>query len=505
MSNKMPMKPTHQLRIRRLGIDTYQEPVVYVRHDCSICRAEGFESQARLRVSTKHASIIATLNIVDETLLSLDEIGLSNIAWKLLSASEEDLATVNYAEPVDSLSSVRAKIYGQKLSKSALNEIVKDITCGRYADVHLAAFITACAGFKLHFKEVVALTQAMVNAGETISWSKTQVMDKHCVGGLPGNRTTPIIVAIVAANGLIMPKTSSRAITSPSGTADTMETLMPVTLGVNKMREVVEKEGGCIAWGGAMSLSPADDILIRVERVLDIDSEGQLIASVLSKKIAAGSNQVLLDLPIGPTAKVRNQNSATHLSKLFKQVGNTLGLKIKTCFTDGSQPVGMGIGPALEAMDVLAVLQNHPDHPHDLRNRALTLAAHLLEMGGAALPQGGLALATKTLDSGAAWEKFKAIAEAQGGLKKPPEASYSYQLCASADGRVSHVNNRLLSRTAKFAGAPDAKAAGVKLHVRLNDLIDKGQPLLTLYAETPGELKYAQEFLQNHLEIIVIE
>lgn len=147
----------------------------------------------------------------------------------------------------------------------------------------------ACGDDALNDKEITALTDAMVKAGSRIDWGLDQVIDKHCVGGLPGNRTTPIVVSILTACGLTVPKTSSRAITSPAGTADTMETLTDVSLSLEQMRQVVRNEGGCLAWGGSVRLSPADDLLIQVERALDIDSEGQLIASVLSKKLAAGA------------------------------------------------------------------------------------------------------------------------------------------------------------------------------------------------------------------------
>ena len=174
--------------------------------------------------------------------------------------------------------------------------------------------MTACAGDRLDIRETIDLTAAMVEVGEKLSWGVDRVADKHCVGGLPGNRTSMIVVPIIAAAGLLIPKTSSRAITSPAGTADVMETLTRVDLDIADIRKVVEREGGCIAWGGAVRLSPADDILIGVERPLDFDSEGQLVASVLSKKIAAGSTHVVLDLPVGPTAKLRDAEAAARLA-----------------------------------------------------------------------------------------------------------------------------------------------------------------------------------------------
>jgi thymidine phosphorylase len=280
-----------------------------------------------------------------------------------------------------------------------------------------------------------------------------------------------------------------------------METLAPVDLDLPTMRAVVEREGGCIAWGGAVRLSPADDILIRVERALDIDSEGQLVASVLSKKIAAGSSHVVLDLPVGPTAKIRSTETAELLTRNLVDVAQAFGLKAKAVITDGSQPVGRGIGPALEARDVLSVLRNDAAAPADLRQRALQLAGVLLELGGAARPGGGEVLAATTLGNGGAWAKFQRICEAQGGMREPPRSTQRHPVRAARAGRIGSIDNRRLARVAKLAGAPDAKAAGVEVHVRLNDAIEAGQPLYTVHAEAPGELAYALEYATANPDI----
>ena len=271
------------------------------------------------------------------------------------------------------------------------------------------------------------------------------------------------------------------------------------------MRQVVEQEGGCLAWGGAVNLSPADDLLIRIERALEIDSEGQLVASVLSKKIAAGASHVLIDVPVGSTAKVRSQAAAERLAMTLVAVGKALGLMVRVQISAGEQPVGRGIGPCLEARDVLSVLQNHGSGPLDLRERGLLLAANVLEMGGATAVGNGLALATETLNSGAAWRKFAAICAAQGGLREPAYADYQQDILANHSGVVTHIDNRVLSRLAKLAGAPGAPAAGVSIWCQLGDKVDKGDRLLTLNAETPGELSYALEYHQMHTDVILIE
>ncbi|ACG80085.1 thymidine phosphorylase (plasmid) [Phenylobacterium zucineum HLK1] len=497
--------PAPRLVARRLGLITQHEAVVLMRTDCHVCRAEGLSAKAQVAISANGREVYATLYQVDDDWLGQEEAGLSESLWARLGVGDGAEITVRHAPSLESMSSVRRRIYGQRLSDGDLHGVVGDIAAGRYTDIHLAAFLTASSALALDHQETVALTRAMIDAGERLSWPGPVVVDKHSVGGLPGNRTTPLVVAIVAACGLTMPKTSSRAITSPAGTADTMETLAPVDLDLPAIRRVVEAEGGCVVWGGAVRLSPADDIFIRVERVLDVDTEGQLVASVLSKKIAAGSTHVVLDIPVGPTAKVRTEDAAERLSGALSRVAAEFGLATRCVLSDGAQPVGRGVGPALEAHDVLAVLQNQADAPPDLRRHACVLAGEALEFGGAAAAGEGLRLAEAVLADGRAWRKFLAICEAQGGLRTPPSASYTRPLTASRGGRIVHINNRKIARLAKLAGAPDVKAAGVRLMARLGDEVASGQPWVMIHADSPGELEYALDYANRNPDLMEVE
>jgi thymidine phosphorylase len=494
-----------RLPARRAGIDTYQQPVVYMRRDCPVCRAEGFEAQAQVEVIAGHRHVLAILNHVTSDWLRSDEIALSEAAWSLLGMVEGEAVEVRHPPQLDSLAHLRAKVHGGKLGYEALRALMEDVSHGRVSDIHLASFVTVCAGGGLDFDETVALTKAMVDVGERIDWGTSPVVDKHCIGGLPGNRTTLLVVPIVAACGITMPKTSSRAITSAAGTADAMETLAPVDLDLPAMRRVVEREGGCIVWGGTTRISPADDMLIRVERPLSLDSEGLLVASILSKKAAVGSQRVLIDLPVGPQTKVRSAQAAGRLSHSLVCVGAALGLQVRAVLTDGSQPVGRGIGPALEAIDVMAVLERTPDAPADLRERALELAGLVLEMAGRAVIGSGRAMAREFLDDGRALAKFISICEAQGGLRIPPRAAHAHVVAAPASGVVQAIDTRLLSRVAKLAGAPRDPAAGATVHVRQGDHVELGQPLYTLHAESPGALRYALAFTRSQLPVARVE
>jgi thymidine phosphorylase len=390
------------------------------------------------------------------------------------------------------MDAVRRKINGERLSLRDFRVIANDISKNRYSKMEMAAFLVASGQTGLDREEILHFTQAMTESGERLDWHSPLVVDKHCIGGIPGNRTTMLVVPIVAAHGTMVPKTSSRAITSPAGTADTMEVLANVNLTPEQMHKVVNEEHACLAWGGTARLAPVDDVLISVERPLGIDSQGQMIASILSKKLAAGSTHLLLDIPVGPTAKVRQMREALHLRKLFEYVGDRLNLHLEVIITDGTQPVGRGIGPVLECRDVMQVLENHVDAPFDLRQKALRLAGRMLEFDPDVRGGYGFGLARDILDSGRALKKLQAIIEAQGKQTQTfMLGSLTRDITAPAGGYVTAIDNFRMSKIARLAGAPMDKGAGVDLLKKLGDEVMQGEPLYRIYAEFPADFDFA--------------
>ncbi len=488
-----------RLQARRIGIDTWRENVVYLRRDCPVVRAEGFQALAKVEVAANGRTIVAVLNVVDDARLLGDcELGLSEESWSQLAAADGAPVAVRHAEPPPSMWALKRKIAGERLGAAEFAAIVRDIAAHRYSKIELAAFVVATDQFALDRDEVLYLTQAMVDVGQRLSWPQQRpVVDKHCIGGIPGNRTSMLIVPIVAAHGMPMPKTSSRAITSPAGTADTMDVLAEVELPFERLREIVRSHHGCLAWGGRASLSPADDVLISVERPLSIDAPGQLVASILSKKIAAGSTHLLLDIPLGPTAKVRSMVQAQRLKKLFEYVARHVGMTLDVVITDGRQPIGRGIGPRLEARDVMQVLHGDPGAPADLRNKALRLAGRVLEFDPDLRGGDGFALARDILDSGRARLTMASIIEAQGARgfdwRNPPLAGMRHEVTAAADGVVTAIDCERLSRIARLAGAPNAAGAGVDLLRKIGDPVACGEALYRIHADTMAELQFARE------------
>ncbi|MGR8933993.1 MAG: thymidine phosphorylase family protein [Gammaproteobacteria bacterium] len=487
------------LKIRRIAIDTYHENVAYLHRECEIYRAEGFQALSKIQVTANGNRVLAVLNVVDDkSIVKPDELGLSEQAYAQLNIEEDNLVTVDHAEPPASMDAVRRKIDGERLSQEDFDNITKDIAASRYSKMEMAAFLVATGQNNLDRDELLYLTRAMLHSGERLNWHESLVADKHCIGGIPGNRTSMLIVPIVAAHGILIPKTSSRAITSPAGTADTMEMLAEVNLPPDRLHDIIRHERGCLAWGGTAKLAPVDDMLISVERPLGIDSQGQMVASILSKKLAAGSTHLLIDIPVGPTSKVRHMRQALALRKLFEFVGDLLNIHLEVVITDGRQPIGRGIGPALEARDIMQVLEIDPNAPADLRQKSLQLAGRVIEFDPDVRGGQGYAIARDILDSGRALAKMNAIIDAQGAKTVDLQAgSLCHEVLADKDGVVVNIDNFQMAKIARIAGAPMDKRAGVDLLKKLGDKVEQGETLYRIHAEFPSDFQFAQN-LASH-------
>jgi thymidine phosphorylase len=489
-----------KLKVRRIGIDTYHENVAYLNRECSIYRVEGFQALSKILVSNNGAQVLAVLNVVDDnSIVQAGELGLSEQAFSRLQLKEGGLVSVNHAEPPKSMDAVRRKINGERLSQEDFQYITEDIAAARYSKMEMAAFLVATGQNNLDRDELLYLTKAMLNSGERMDWHESLVADKHCIGGIPGNRTSMLVVPIVAAHGMLIPKTSSRAITSPAGTADTMEVLANVDLTPDQMHDIVHHERGCLAWGGTAKLAPVDDMLISVERPLGIDSQGQMVASILSKKLAAGSTHLIIDIPVGPTAKVRSMRQALALRKLFEFVGDRLDIHLEVMITDGRQPVGLGIGPVLEARDIMKILNNEPDAPADLRQKSLQLAGRIIEFDPDVRGGQGYAIARDILESGRACAKMKQIIKAQGetSIDLQP-GKLCYEVSAEHEGVVTHIDNFQTAKIARLAGAPMDKKAGVDLLKKLGDKVVAGEPLYRIHAEFPADFEFAKQQAEHN-------
>ncbi|VVB54425.1 AMP phosphorylase [uncultured archaeon] len=458
----------------------------------------GIHLSDRVTLSTngnKAAAIVdATTGVVKE-----GEVGVFQDLRQSLGVKEGEKIDIKAAGRPVSIDYIKKKLKGEELHGHQIRSIIQDIVDNNLSDIELAAFVSSAFINGYTMDETVALTNAMVESGQQIDFGDN-VVDKHCIGGVAGNRTTMIVTPIIAAAGLTIPKTSSRAITSPAGTADTMEVLCPVEINITQLKEIVKKVGGCIIWGGSVNLAPADDKIIRIEYPLSLDPEGQVLASVMAKKKSVGSDYVVIDIPVGVGAKIEDMTEAQALAGKFIELGRRLNIKVEAIITDGSAPVGNGIGPALEARDVLEVLDGRG--PIDLVSKSLDMAGVLLELAGKSRKGEGRALAESILSSGKAKRKMMEIIEAQGGNPNITAADIkvgdkTHDILASTKGRIKSIDNKRIAKVARTAGAPKDQAAGVYLHAGVGDTVDTGQKLFTIYAVNESKLTEAAQLAEQ--------
>lgn len=444
---------------------------------------------------------------VSRTMVEKGYVALSPEAAKRLRIDEGSVIRIAPMPPPDSLPALHRRLRGERLTELEIKSIVTDIVEGSYDEAGIAAFLVSQLVYGLSEEELTALIKAMVETGETLAFEEL-VYDEHSIGGVPGNSKVALLaVPIVASTGLLIPKTSSRAITSPAGTADTMEVLAKVEFEPDELKEIARRVKGTLVWGGRLNLAPADDILVQVERKLNIDPYSQMVASILSKKVAMSVSRLVIDIPVGKGAKMEDVSSAERIAAMFITQGGRLGMNIKVAMTYGGQPIGHTIGPALEAKEAL---ETHIAGKGSLSliEKAATIAGLVLEMAGKAPQGGGKELACSILRSGKAYAKFREIIEAQGGDPdvKPediPIGSHSFTIVSHTDGAVTHVDNAALTLIARAAGAPEDKAAGIYLHAKTGYRVRKGDPLITIYSSSKGRLNEAVDLAAKYSPIVV--
>lgn len=456
----------------------------------------------RLQLTNRRTkdTISAIVDVTESRDVRDNQIGLYIETWNKLNIKRGDKLIVEIAEKPKSNTYIRAKLDGKELTPEQIDTIIFDIVNDDLSDIEMTYFVSGAYTRGLSDKETVALTKSIVKHGQQLKFKDRVIADKHCIGGVPGNRTTMIVVPIVVQAGIKMPKTSSRAITSPSGTADTMEVFANVTNDAKKLTDIANKIGGFISWGGGVDLAAADDRMIRVRHPLALDPRGMLLASIMAKKFAVSANHVLIDIPLGPEVKVKTRKQAQILRDQFFHIGKLLNMKIQILISDGTQPIGRGIGPILEAIDILKVLKNEPEAPFDLREKSIKMAGIILELCGKAKKGQGRKTAEEILCSGAAYKKLQEIIDAQGRKKtilKPGE--FSHHIVAPKAGYIRYISNKFISHIARLAGAPKDSAAGVYLHKKLGEHVHEHEPLYTIYAENKERLKQTIETMKHEI------
>jgi AMP phosphorylase len=479
-----------KLKVKILNIDSGGKPFVFLNDkdadELNINASERVTIQAKRKIT-------AIVNI--SVTIKRGFLGVNEEVRKTLSLKQNSRVDVDITPFPKSLQFIRNKLSGKKLLYSEIHEIVKDLVDGHLNENEISAFVTALHIDKIDLDEATSLSRSMVDTGKTLKIDKRIIVDKHSIGGVPGDKTTLLVVPIIASEGFTIPKTSSRAITSVAGTADRAEVLMPVEFTTNKMLQILKKSNGCIVWGGAIELAPADDIFVKTEFSLHIDP--LLLPSIMSKKKAVGATHLVIDIPTGRGAKMKTTGEADLLARDIMEL-RRLGIHTHCIVTFGEQPIGNTVGPALEAKEALEVLMNQKCVP-DLIDKACNISGSIFELLG---KKDGYSLAKKILESGKAEQKMREIIKAQGGNPSiiPEDISigkFSLFIRSEKPGQILWMENRIIVEIGRAAGAPKDKGAGIVFNKKNGDFVEKGELLFTVYAEQSYKLDRVKYILST--------
>ncbi|NLI62283.1 MAG: AMP phosphorylase [Methanosarcinaceae archaeon] len=477
------------LKVKKLDIDSGEFSVILNEEDAKEMSIAG---QDRVRLKTDKSSIIGIV-LTSKQSVDRGEIGIFTKTWEKMKLNGDDKITVTPTTKPESVEIIKKKMDGLELTTEEIHTLIRDISDHALSNIELTAYVTALYINGMNLRETADLTKSMVEFGDSIDFDRP-VYDLHSIGGLPGNTITLIVVPIVAAAGLLIPKTSSRAISSACGTADIVEVFMNATFTANELSAIAEKTNGTMAWGGGISMAPADDIIIKVEYPLGIDPHPQMLASIMSKKKATGVDFLAIDIPVGPETKIKTVEEGVKFANEFVELGKLLDIKVECAISYGDQPMGRAIGPAVETIEVIKILEGS-DYPRSMVEKSCEMAGMILEMAGM---REGTKRAYEILKSGKAFKKFQEIVEAQGGIKditsdKIKLGKYKQEIYASKNGYLKKASNRAFVKIVRAAGSPRDHGAGVILNKKLGQAVLKGELLYTIYADSEHKLKHAVE------------
>ncbi|MFV0626017.1 MAG: thymidine phosphorylase [Alphaproteobacteria bacterium] len=486
------------LTLKHLPISSFSENIAYIHKNCVAYNAEDVKFLSKIEIHGGAKSVYAFLQITDnEKLVKPNELALNSEAFQQINLPEGANVSITIASNPPSLSSIKRKVTGNIISSGEYKAIIDDIASRRYSNMDISSFLVASGAF-MSAPEVLSLTEAMVG-DKIIKWDNENiVVDHHSLGGVPGNKTDLIITPIVAAYGLPIPKTASRSLTSCAGVADTMSVLCNVDIDETLLKTLIKENRGAVVSYSNLHISEVTRIISSVERQIGITSLEHIATSILSIKIAAGVTHLVLDIPVGPKARVRNTNEAMRLRKLIEYVGDMLNIHIDVVITDGSEPIGNGIGAVLEARDVMKVLRNKEDAPEDLREKSLFLAGRVLEFDPKLRGGQGYQVAKEILMSGRALEAMNKIIYAQGKASQPQLGNLTRDVVAQTSGVIEAIDISRMNKIGIWAGAGKYHGAGLDLIKKIGDYVEKGEPLYRIHSVNSTDFAFANSVIDGY-------
>jgi len=487
------------LSLKKVSVQSFEDNIAYIHKSCTGYRAFDVKTITRIEIHGGIQPVYASLHITEDiNIVKPDELGLNSEAYEKLGLPEGANVSIAQSPQPPSVESVKRKMEGSILSAGEYTAVINDISSNRYSMMEVASFLVACGSF-MTAQEILSLTEAIAGENERVFWDNEEmVVDHHCIGGIPGNKVDLIIAPIVAAYGMAIPKTAARSITSCSGVADVMGVLANVDFNETKLKQLVTENRGAIVCKDSLSIAPASKILSTVERSVGVINQQHVAASILALKLATGITHLVLDVPVGPKARIKSMPEAMRLRKLIEYVGDMLSIEVDVVVTDGSEPIGSGVGAVLEARDVMRVLRCKDNAPQDLREKSLFLAGRLLEFDPNLRGGQGYHIAKDILDSGKALEMMNKIIYSQGREAPPVLGQLTRDVVANTTGVVEAIDNNRIMRIGVLAGASQDRGAGLDLIKKVGDSVEQGETLFRIHSTNPTDFAFANGVVEGY-------
>lgn len=417
-----------------------------------------------------------------------------------LNFENNELVAVSLAESSStSYEAIRKKMKGETISYDEMFAIIKDISENKLDDTMMTYYVASSFFYPTTDEEMYQTAKAMAECGVMFKYPKGEIIaDKHCIGGVPWNETTMILIPLIASLGIKIPKNFSKSITSPAATGECVNVLMNINFNKEGIEKLVKDQNCCLVRWGGLDLAPADDKLIKVQYPLSMQSRAKVVSSIMAKKYAMGVTHSLIDIPVGPTAKVSSMKEAKDWKKKFEYVGKKLWMKMSVQITEANEVIGNGVGAVMQVREVLRILQQHPERAMDLESKVIFLASKIIEEVGLEKGKEAVKLATHQLVSWAAWEKMQAIIKAQGGnpevnSESLPLWAHTFDVIAEKDWVLKMIDLHDINAVCRKLGCPVIDQAGLYLYKKTGDKIKKGEVICKLYAQDEVKLKHGIE------------
>lgn len=493
------------LALKHIPVSSFDENIAYLNKDCSIYKIDNIKSLTRVEIHGGKTPVYAFLQIVEgNKIVKPNELGLNSEAFEKIGSPEGTKVSLSLATPAPSLAAVKRKVLGNVLSAKDYAMIVEDIANKRYSNADIAAFLVAVGSFFTP-SEVVDFTEVLAGQ-KVLEWEREDiVVDYACIDEPVGGKTDLLTAAIVAAYGLPMPKIVFQSSNIGSSLINAMKVFAGVDLSLDDLKKQVWEKRAAVVSADMLDICPADKIITQIERQSGIYTMERNVASMIANKIAAGVTHLLVDIPVGVRAKIKNTSEAMRLRKLIEYVCDICNVKVDIAITDGSEPLGNGIGAVLEARDVMKILKNEDDAPEDLKEKSLFVAGRILEFDDKLRGGQGYLVARELLRTGKALEAWEQIVAAQGEREQEMLGHLTRDVVARKAGKVKRINANLMNKIAILAGAGQYFGAGIEMLKKCGDTVASGDVLYRIYSCNSNDFSLALNMLEDEKNAFEIE